>query len=320
MIVFVTTPGQQHTVSSLGQFGRPLPIIKVATYDRLLERGDLPNATLIFTDIERLPHWELQLAAEMYRAAAKAGIKCLNDPARVMARYELLRSLYLAGHNPFNVYRADESAMPRRFPVFIRRESDHGNPISSLILSQQDLTGALAECGRCGIPLRGLLIVEFCAEPIADGIWRKFGTFRVGEEMVVDHAVLQDTWHAKNGKIADYPDVLFQEEHDAVVANHFAAELRPAFDLAHIEFGRADHSLVGRRQVVYEINTNPNIGGPEPQRSPIRAKSRAFAMDHLAHSLRAIDSGDGSPIPIEPGPLLIRYRQLNSGLNWPCRP
>ena len=46
-----------------------------------------------------------------------------------------------------------------------------------------------------------------------------------------------------------------------------------AFKLAGIEYGRADHVSVGGREVIYEINTNPDIG-------QFSRKGEKFATKH----------------------------------------
>ena len=50
--------------------------------------------------------------------------------------------------------------------------------------------------------LRGLLIVGYAAEAF-DGPWfRKFNTFRVGNEVFAHHLVVEDSWVVKYGKEA----------------------------------------------------------------------------------------------------------------------
>ena len=321
MIVFITTPDNQDTLHPLvaGDYGEALPAIRVAHYDGIFSRTELVRATFVFTDIERMAPWEQRLAAAAYRALRAAGLTCLNDPARVMSRFELLRTLHRAGINPFNVYRADDHPQPARFPVFIRSESDHG-PISALIDSQSALDRQLLALPAGGTPLRGLLVIEICAEPVMPDVWRKFGTFRIGRDMHVDHAVLEDRWYVKYGKIKDYPDVLFEQERDAIIANHCAPEIERAFDLSGIEYGRADHGTVQGREVIYEINTNPTIGPPAAQTTPIREHALAAARHRLAALLWRLDSGDGSPVTVETGALLELYRKANQGRRWPIRP
>jgi hypothetical protein len=321
MIVFITTPDHHTTFKALvaGEFDYPLPAIRAASYDGFFCRSEFVRATFVFTDIERLAPWEQRLAAAAYRALRAAGLTCLNDPARVMGRFELLRTLHRAGINPFTVYRGEDHPEPARFPVFLRSETDHG-PVSALVHAQPELDRMLLDLRARGNPLRDLLVIELCAEPVAPGVWRKFGTFRIGSEMHIDHSVLEDGWHVKFGKIQDYPHFLFEQERDAIVDNSCAPEIVQAFDLAGIEYGRADHATVQGRPVIYEINTNPTIGGPEPQRKQMRADALAVARRRLAQLLWRIDSGDGTQIKVETGPALAAYRESSAGLRWPARP
>ena len=74
------------------------------------------------------------------------------------------------------------------------------------------------------------------------------------------------------------------------------------------------------RQVIYEINTNPTIGPPAAQTTPIREQALAAARRRLAALLWRLDSGDGSPVAVETGALLEWYRKTNEGRRWPVRP
>ncbi len=109
MIILITSPRHGRTIRSLatGQFGVPTPVIRSTNYPRLFRSFSVPRATYIFGDLERLTPAELAVAADLYRAMRDAGLTCLNDPARTMARVELLTTLHDAGLNPVWVGRAD---------------------------------------------------------------------------------------------------------------------------------------------------------------------------------------------------------------------
>jgi len=126
MIVFLTTRGHEFGVKLLVERAFPdLPECRTMTYEDMFLATTFPVATYIFCDIERLAPWETRLAAERYRSLKKAGMRCLNHPSRVMVRRELLWKLYRRKVNPFNVYPADLRPQPKRFPVFVRSESEH---------------------------------------------------------------------------------------------------------------------------------------------------------------------------------------------------
>ncbi len=277
MLLFITARGHSYTVGSLiqNQFGLDVPVCQVKSYDSILRSSSTTQAVHVFTDFERLYPWELRLAAQLYRSLRAEGVPCLNDPARVLARYELLRGLHKAGINPFTAYRAEDHPEPARFPVFVRNETDHGVPVSGLLANQDELNVHLARLRADGIPLRGLLVVEYVGEEVAPNAWRKIGTFRVGSTTFVAQFVHEDRWTVKYGKIGVATEAMYEEEQAAVMSNRFASEIAPAFEVAGVEWGRADHGSYCGRQVVYEINTNPSVGtvrknsftDPRPDRS-----------------------------------------------------
>jgi hypothetical protein len=300
MIVYITTGGHGRTMHSLsrGSFGFPVPRLHIECYESLLRARRLPRATYIFADLERLAPWELNLAAELYRGLSRAGLRCLNDPARAMSRVELLRSLKAAGINPFEALRADEHPRPERFPVFLRFEQDHKEPVSELIEDQAALDEALRGLRSAGVPLRGVIVVEHCPAPYSHGLWHKWGTFRVGPTISVDHIAVDAKWCVKYGVWEKLSDQAIAEEHEAVRSNRFAESLAPVFDSAGIEFGRADHATVDSRLVVYEINTNPFVGPYVPDPKPLRRRTQELARRRLAEALEAIDTSDTGTIAL----------------------
>jgi hypothetical protein len=301
MIILVTTPGRNRTVQCMrdGTFGVKVPDVRTTDYDRLFRAWSVPRATYIFTDFERLYPRELKAAADLYRRLKAAGMRCLNDPALAMSRAELLTMLERRGINPFGVHRADTGPAPRRFPVFIREEMGHVKASPDLFHDQAALDRALRGLQASGTPLRGQLVIELAAEPYADGLWAKWGTWRIGEAMVVEHVSVDDTWLVKTGDKSKLTDVIAAEEDDAVFTNRFAAELAPAFELAHIEYGRADHGRFCGRPVLYEINSNPYINPLLPTKAnPRRSESRLFSRRRIAESLEAIDTPRGGRVSL----------------------
>jgi hypothetical protein len=322
MIVFLAANGHSFPIHTLanGKLGAPTPAVGMASYDEMFKADTVRQATYVFAGLDQLYDWELQLAADLYRALAAAGLKVLNDPARVMSRYELLRTLHEEGINPFDAYRADSRPRPRRFPVFLRREFDHKGPLSGLIEDQAGLDRFLAAWQADGHPLRGVLVVEFCGEPVAPGVWRKLGTFRIGDAYHVHGAVVEDSWTAKHGTRGLPTEEMYRIEAGEIASNAVPAAVRRAFDLSGIEWGRADHTMVGGRDVIYEINTNPWVYRVRPMPSPIRDAALAIGRERMGRLLFAIDTGDGSPVSFVPGTRLEAYRHNNAAFTAPIRP
>ncbi len=316
MIIFLTAPLHGHEVSELidGSFAPGLPEIRSMDYTRALWAKELPGATYIFTDFERMFDWEQRCAAYLFRQLSSLGLRCLNDPARAMTRFELLRALHADGVNPFNVYRADDRPRPSGFPVFIRTEAAHDEPLSGLIADQAALHAALENLVAAGWPRRLLLVVEFCAEPIAPDRWRKHGTMRIGDDIFLIRNVIEADWVVKHGTVGLTTDAMFAEEYVAVHANPHAAALRPVFDLAGLEYGRADHALAQGRQVVYEINSHPQWHGAGTQRSPVRAAALAASSARAVQAFRAIDTSDTGFVRLQRSPHLPQRRRRNEFL------
>ena len=322
MIVLITTRGNGKTLRSLaeGSFGVTTPKFRIIHYERLFGAWRVPRATYIFGDLERLAPWELRLAADLYRTMQEAGLRCLNDPAKAMSRFELLTVLHSAGRNPFAVYRADDEPEPRRFPVFIRSEHNHQEPGSRLFRDQEELVEALGERRAAGIPLRGLLVVEQAAETYSDTLWAKWGTWRIGNEMIVEHIAVDDTWLVKIGDHEKITDAITADEHDAVASNRFADDIEAAFKLGEIEFGRADHGSFDGKTIVYEINTNPYSGPFRADKRPLRKETQMIARGRIAEALSGIDEAAGGYVRLPSTPARRRIRWWRPGFVTPRRP
>ena len=311
MIVVITTRGHADTLASIsdGTFGCTVPKFVLDCYDRLLVAKSVRRATYVFTDLERLAPWELRGAGELFQALTEQGLRCLNNPAYAKSRVELLRALHDAGINPFNVYRAEEEPRPTRFPVLLRHEDDHWTPNRNLLQTQDELDRALAHLRVGGVPLRGILVIEFCGEPYSDTLWHKWGTFRVGSTVSLDHLSVDDNWLVKRGDWKKFTEAAVADEHEAVKSNRFADDLKPVFEIAGIEFGRADHAPVGGRTVVYEINTNPYIHPYVQDRKVLRRETALTSRKRLAAALDAIDTPEKGMVTLRRTTFMMRQRR-----------
>lgn len=313
MILFLTTRGHEFGVKLLVEKAFPdLPDCRTMTYEEMFLTTSLPVATYIFCDIERLAPWETRIAAERYKALKAAGMRCLNDPARVLVRFELLRKLFRRKLNPFNVYPANLRPRPSKFPVFVRSEAEHQRVFLDLLPDQAVLDRKLQSLRRQGWALRHLLVVEFMATPIAPGVWQRTGTFRIGDGLSVDSFALENHWRVANGTKGLATEAMFQAEHDAVRSNALAEAVRPAFDVAEIEYGRCDHAPHEGREVIFEINTNPSISPIEGQRLPIREETLRFSRARMAEMLCAIDTAEEGSLDLPLSPEMGRLAVVDA--------
>ena len=290
MILVVTTNSHRYTHEKLRTVeGLDL---KVVSYVELREPDPDRTATVIFTDIDRLAPDLLLYMSKMYRNLRDAGHLVLNDPGRALGRFGLLRALNRAGINDFDCYRADELATPKRWPVFLRVEGNHGEPLTGLLESQKQLDAAIEEIRENGTPIKDLLIIEYLAEPVRPGLFRKLSVFKVGDRMIGFPCVHEDNWLVKYGAPGLADDELYEEDYGFVADNPFLPLMSRVFDIARVNYGRVDFGLVGGRPQIYEINTNPDVK-LRPRRNPSERRNQTIDLfrEQYLDAMRAIGGG-----------------------------
>ena len=288
MICFLVCRGYQFTLKPLQQ-DSAAPETRILTYNKALRETALPKATYIFVDIDRLNTAELIAAGRLFRRLAAGGCRVLNDPACVRTRLPLLKALQHQGVNNFRVFAVDEANQPKRFPVFVRIADDHAGPLTELIADQATLGRAIEALIAIGYPRSQLIIVEYAAEAVRPGVFRKSSVFRVAERYLPHVCVHDSEWVIKAGRSGFAPAELYDEELAILRTNPFAEQLKPAFEKAGVDFGRADFSFVKGRLCVYEINTNPTLARPSSHSIPQRVHSMKLWWEQFLSSLHAID-------------------------------
>lgn len=302
MIRFLHTRGHAYTLTRVRK--SPLaPPLSLMHYDALLRARWLRRGTYVFTDLDRLSRWDLELAAEMYLQLQRAGLPVCNNPARVKTRYPLLRALHAAGLNDFNIHRADELSAAIRYPVFVRKAHGHRAPVSDLLQTRAELDQALATAIANGTPEENLLVIEFAAEPVRPGVYRKLAAFRIGDAIVPHISVHDTVWLVKHGRKFDNLEDLYQEESTLLQTNPFAEHLLKVFQIAGIEYGRADFGFYRGRLQVYEINTNPNVAPDFTHPSATRIANLHLSWEKFLAALHTLDSGGGWPVRLASGSL-----------------
>ena len=289
MIIFLTTNQHRYTHTEL--VGIDGLDVRVVGYPTITEPKRLPVATYIFTDLDRVPFWRLREIAEMYRLLRERGCRVLNDPARALSRFGLLRTLNRAGVNGFDAYRVDELEQPRKWPVFLRLEGDHKAPVSDLLNNRKDLDRAIDAAIEAGNPRSAMLIIEYAAEPVGKGLFRKLSVFKMGDRMVGANCVHDDQWLVKYGKPGIATPAMYDEEYDLIDNNPYGEAMARVFDLANVDYGRVDFGLVGGKPQIYEINSNPDLKlSPKPSPAPRRNESIVLFKAKYFEALRALDT------------------------------
>ena len=302
MIRFLHSRGHSYTVKDV-KTAPNAPAISCLNYDSLIRARSLRGGTYIFTDVDRLGFWDLEHASHLYLQMKSAGLRVLNNPATVRTRYPLLRALRAAGLNNFNAYRVDEMDSVERYPVFVRKIHGHREPLSELLQTRQDLQKTVESAIAAGTPRENLLVVEFAAEPLRPGLFRKMSAFRIGDAIVPHISVHDTVWLVKYGRKFDNIEDLYREELGLLQRNPYSDHLKKVFDIAGIEYGRADFGFFHGRIQVYEINTNPHVAPPCEHPSATRVQSMNLSWQNYLSALRAVDSPGGSTARLGNGTL-----------------
>lgn len=261
MIYYLASPEGSDTMDAYRGSWGPAPgnRLQVLRYDTLREMKLLKPGSYIFSDLERLSPPELKLAQDVWETLSNAGprLRLLNNPSRVLCRYDLLSKLFEEGKNRFRAVRATEPLHSLRFPVFVREENDHNGNLTPLIYNRGDLAWPLRSLRMRGHRLSDLLVVEFCDTSDPAGIFRKYSAFRIGGEILPRHVLFSRNWNLKRPDLVDPP--LAKEQERYLNENPHRSWLGEIFDLAGIEYGRIDYSMMGNDPQTWEINTNPMV-------------------------------------------------------------
>jgi hypothetical protein len=146
---------------------------------------------------------------------------------------------------------------------------------------------------KAGVPPKHLIVVEFSAEPLACGLWRKLSVYRVGDSLFADSCVHNRNWVAKIGEDGIAPADVYADELRIMRENSYGQEMLRVFELASTEYGRVDFGLVSGRPSVWEINTNPMVEFLGDTPSPYRSETRRLFRDHYLAALAALDGAPG---------------------------
>lgn len=289
MIFFLVKKYHDYTVGNFLQtWARSLiGKIQIMSYEDCAFCTRLHRGTYVFTDFERLSDPQIALVKSIAPQVVAAGCKVLNFPDRVQDRYQLQTKLHAKGINQFRVFRAEEDLSTVKFPVFVRRISDHMGKTSPVIENANDLVRELAERKARGET--NVIIVEKIDVRGADGLFRKYGVFRCGDRLVTRHLYFSPQW------LQNIPDLIDDDKVAQEAAymheNPHLDQVREAFEIAGTEYGRMDYGVVNGKIQVWEINTNPMMMAAPYKIDPRRLPAQARATEKAREAIEAIDDG-----------------------------
>jgi hypothetical protein len=279
---------------------RDAPFLHCTSYERVFRDERAPMAHFIFSDVDMLTPYEQEAAIAVADAlrARDPNVRILNDPRLVLERYPLLRTLQREGLNSFTVTRLDGGDRPPRYPVFIRCEDNHLGTDTALIHDDREFEAALAALRAQGKVLKRRIAVEFRAQPGNDGLYRKYGVFNLGGTLVPQHVLRSKHWVVKR-RSKETEDI--EEDLAFIEENPHADAIQKVFEMAHVDYGRIDYTVIDGRIEVYEINTNPKLPhftGRDADSPPARTKRREMTRKRFVEALRAIDTPLASRHPV----------------------
>jgi hypothetical protein len=280
--------------------------VRISAYEAIDDPAALPDDTYIFGDGERLPPAGRARVDTIRAALVSRGprVRVLNDPRHQLRRRELLAALCARGTNRFKAYGIDAPREPMRFPVFVRHVREHTGALSPLLENATALEAAIAQLMATGHDATDLLIVEYLDTSV-DGVFRKYAVLKIGPALLAHHIFFGTEWMVKGSERPSANRVA--EDEAFIAANPHAAAVAPIFDLAGIDFGRIDYSLLDGQIQVWEINTVPTILMHPSYYRPHRiAAKRAFTA-RINVALAALDSGAAPPGLVQ---RLASYRDL----------
>jgi hypothetical protein len=258
MIHYFCTAEHSYTIGIFAAFyaQESAKAIRIIPYQALTSIRSFGPGTFIFTDMDRLRPTGRSRLTELSETLSAHGGRVLNHPERTLGRFPLLRRLHDAGINQFNVFRLADWQRVTRFPVFIRRENEHGKSITDLIDDRTALSNAVQTLKDS--KYRDLMIVEFGNRPEQDRRYRKYASFRVGDTIYCQHCYASREWWVKFSS-SDLGEERKRELAAFILTNPHSDQLRSIFDVAQIQYGRADFCVVDGKVQIFEINTNPTI-------------------------------------------------------------
>ncbi|MGQ0701546.1 MAG: hypothetical protein ACT4PM_00255 [Gemmatimonadales bacterium] len=303
--------------------GRPVADrLELRVYEELAPAVEAAVGPHIFAALDQLSPSGRALVAALYdgiRAGCPDAL-LLNDPRKVLRRFDLLKTLRTSGANRFAVRRASEPREEVRFPVFVREESGHGGSLTGLLQDARSLSRALLALRSRGLRAADLLVVEFCDLADEAGRFWKAAAFKVGDAIVPAHLLSGRPWVLKWDE-ADRNEETLEALVSYVTENPHEAWLRRVFALAQVDYGRCDYGVRGVELQVWEINLNPTIGaGPGPPPAPLPGgleslmnQYRAAYHGALQAAFRALDPGRGRDrVTVRLDPALISRVRLEA--------
>ena len=237
--------------------------------------------------------------------SGRRDVRVLNHPTRTLQRFALLRELHTRGQNRFRAVRVDEDLRRLTYPVFVRNERTHDGALSALLNAPSEVEAAVGRLLVQGNAVRDLMVVEFCDTADADGYFRKYSSFVVGDHIVPRSLSYSRSWMLKF-QGSEFSRRMAEEERDYVLTNPHGVVLRELFDIAKVGYGRIDYAVKDGRIQTWEMNLNPTIGrGLRPSTGKVPPDVAAIRVPTKEHFYRRFrEAWDSVNLDVPPEPTI----------------
>ncbi len=312
MIHFLAPAGERLFHNYLDVRGRSIADrFEIVAYENLPRR--FRGGTYVFSALEQLSAPMERLVEHLHaQLSACEGVRLLNHPGRTLRRYELLTELWRLQRNTHRAVRATEDLSDLRYPVFLRGERTHDGALSPLLHDAREVEAWIGRLVVVGRQLEELLVMEFCDTADANGIYRKYAAFIIGDQILprsLDHG---HDWMLKRQGTA-YSHATLAEEFDYVRNNPHERELREIFAIAGVDYGRIDYSVQDGQVRTWEINLHPTIGrGREGSKykapaefQAMHARTKDYMHERLREAWVNIDLQDDRELDVTLDPALV---------------
>jgi hypothetical protein len=333
MIHYLTLDGREMFTEYLEYWGRPLATsaIAVVPYEQLLTRTTLDPGVYVFTTFDEVePSMRSFVEALAEQLGGWPGARIMNDPRRVLQRFELHAELSRLGRNQYRSWRPSDELSAMRYPLFVRAQGSHDGALSPLLDSPADVETWIGKAIALGRSPDDLMVVEFCDTADAGGWYRKYGAFCVDGRIVPRSLNYGQRWMLKFGG-NEFSQAMAEEELEYVSTNPHEPELSEIFRISGIDYGRIDYSMLDGRVQTWEINNNPTIGrGLRPSHREIdpilddvrqKAKEVFYSEFNAAWAAVAADSPGGglSATTSKIDPIVIASARADVRRRWRTR-
>ena len=307
MIHFYATGRHTYTVSRFLQRWAPELASEVTlhSYSSIDLSAALPPGLHVLTDFERLIGPERGFVSRLrtlLRSRPETHV-VLGTVDTWLSRHELLQALHARGINDFRSFPFRDADERVRYPVLLRWANEHGAPLGDPAYSRAELEARVRQHvgRRIHVMARHLLVVEMVDVRSPDGLYRKYAVMRIGDRLVPRHVFFSHDWFTKvEGVVAEAQsaeELAFVRDFEEAGGFPHAEQVSSIFDLAGMDYGRIDYSVVDGRLRVWEINSNPMLGAADVHAG--RVESQTLSAAWTIEALRAlVPTGhmDGAPL------------------------